>query len=188
MPYGPDSTDDELRRGCLKGDRRAQQALYQRYFGKLLGIPMRYTGSRTEATALLNQAFFQAFKSLDNWKETGSFAGWLSTITFRVTMDHLRMEQRHRERYSLATAEAEPVFNQAESKLQAEDIFRYVQQLPAHLRDVFSLYVIDGYKHEEIAALIGITISTSKWRLSKARELLQAALEPHYKNNKGQSA
>ena len=188
MSYGPNSTDGELRRGCLKGDRRAQQALYQRYYGKLLGIPMRYTSNREEANALLNQAFFQIFKNLENYKEAGSFAGWMSTITFRVTMDHLRMEQRYREHYSLETAEARPVYNPAESSLQAEDIFRHIQQLPDYLRAVFSLYVIDGYKHEEVAAMIGITVSASKWRLAKAREQLQAALEPYYNTNKGQSA
>ena len=188
MPYEANSTDEELRRGCLKGDRRAQQALYQRYYGRLLGIPMRYTQNREEANALLNQAFFQIFKGLDDYKATGSFAGWMSTITFRVTMDHLRMEQRYRERYSLDTVEARPVYNQAESRLQAEDIFRHIQQLPDYLQAVFSLYVIDGYKHDEISAMIGITVSASKWRLAKARELLQVALEPYYNNNKGQSA
>jgi len=188
MPYGTNSTDEELRRGCLKGDRRAQQVLYQRYYGKLLGIPMRYTNDRKEANALLNQAFFQIFKSLEDYRETGSFAGWLSTITFRVAMDHLRMEQRYRERYRLETPEARPVYNEAESQLQAEDIFRYIQQLPDYLQAVFSLYVIDGYKHEEIAAMVGITVSASKWRLAKARELLRAALKPHYNNDKEQSA
>ena len=171
MPFGANSTDEELRRGCLQGDRLAQQALYQRYYGRLLGIPMRYTGNREEATALLNQAFLQIFQSLEGYREEGSFAGWLSTITFRVTMDHLRMEQRYRERYRLETPYGQAVYNRAESKLQAEDIFRYIQQLPVHLRPVFS-----------------ITVSASKWRLAKAREQLQKALEPHYKNDKGQSA
>ncbi|MCB0614501.1 MAG: sigma-70 family RNA polymerase sigma factor, partial [Phaeodactylibacter sp.] len=59
---------------------------------------------------------------------------------------------------------------------------------PDYLQAVFSLYVIDGYKHDEISAMIGITVSASKWRLAKARELLQVALEPYYNNNKGQSA
>ena len=98
------------------------------------------------------------------------------------------MEQRYRERYSLDTVEARPVYNQAESRLQAEDIFRHIQQLPDYLQAVFCLYVIDGYKHEEIASMIGITVSASKWRLARARELLQAALSPYYNNDKEQSA
>jgi RNA polymerase sigma factor (sigma-70 family) len=180
MPSCHDSTDAELRQACLRGDRRAQQALYQRYYGRLLGIPMRYTGKREEAQALLNQAFLQIFQSLDAYQEQGSFLGWLSTITFRVTIDHVRQQQRHRERYVLETAEEPAVYNQAEASLQAEDIFRQIQQLPDYLRVAFSLYVIDGYKHEEIAAMLGIPANTSKWRVAKARQLLQAVLQRDY--------
>ena len=187
MQYGSQSTDKELREGCHKGNRLAQQALYQRYFGKLLGIPMRYSRDREEATALMNQAFLQIFKSLEQYREEGSFQGWMSTITFRATMDHLRFEQRYRERILLDVQEPKPANNTVEASLAAEDIFRYIQQLPDHLRVVFNLYVIDGYKHEEITNLLGITLSTSKWRLAKARETLQKVLEPLY-NQKGRSA
>lgn len=183
MPSFTQSTDAELRRACLKGDRRGQQALYQRYYGKLLGIPMRYTSDREEANALLNQAFMQIFRSLPDYTDSGSFAGWMSTITFRVTMDHLRMEQRYRERYRLEAPEDTYIDSSIEGNLQAEDIFRCIQQLPDYLRVVFSLYVIDGYKHGEIASMIGITTDTSKWRLRKARQLLQAALKQDYLNN-----
>ena len=187
MRYDQTSTDEELRQGCLAGDRRAQQALYQRYFGQLLGIPMRYTQHRHEATALLNQAFLQIFKSLPNYRERDSFRGWLATITFRTTMDHLRFEQRYRERITLELPDNHAVRNTVESELAAEEIFRHIQRLPDHLRTVFSLSVIDGYKHEEIAHLLGITASNSRWRLSKARQLLQASLAPFYNRN-GQSA
>lgn len=183
MPISANSTDEELRLACLKGDRRAQQALYQKYYGKLLGIPMRYTGNQVEAKDLLNQAFLQIFRSLPDYTDSGSFAGWMSTITFRVTMDHLRMEQRYRERYRMEVPERTAIDSRIEGQLEAADIFRCIQQLPDYLRVVFSLYVIDGYQHKEIAAMIGITPDTSKWRLRKARQLLQAALEQDYLNN-----
>ena len=183
MPSNHHISDEELRAACLRGERRAQQALYQCYYGKLLGIPMRYTGDKEAANALLNQAFLQIFKSLPDYREQGSFAGWMSTITFRVTMDYLRMEQRHRERYSLDIPENVQAISNIEGQLEAEDIFHCIQQLPDHLRTVFSLYVIDGYKHQEIAAMIGITEDTSKWRLRKARQLLQAALKSDYLDN-----
>lgn len=188
MQYDTNSTDLELRKGCLAGDRLAQKLLYQRYYGKLLGIPMRYTGDPEAAKALMNDAFLQIFNSLGNYREEGSFMGWLSTLTFRTTMDHLRFEQRYRERVVLDIKEIHPATsNKVESKLAAEDIFQFIQQLPDHLRVVFSLYVIDGYKHEEISQLLGIKLSTSKWRLAKAREVLQKALAPLY-NKKGKSA
>jgi RNA polymerase sigma-70 factor (ECF subfamily) len=148
---------------------------------------MRYTGDREAARSLINQAFLQIFNSLDSYHEEGSFMGWMSTLTFRTTMDHLRFEQRYRERVILDVKEPSPATNTIEGKLAAEDIFKFIQALPDHLRVVFSLYVIDGYKHEEIAHLLGITLSTSKWRLSKARTILQEQLAPFYNQN-GQSA
>lgn len=188
MRYGKQSTDHELRQGCLAGERTAQQALYERYFGQLLGIPMRYTRDRKEAVGLLNQAFLQIFQSLANYDERGSFKGWLSTLTFRTTMDHIRFEQRFREHYELDTSRpVGTVRNQGEQQLATEDIFRHIQQLPDHLQVVFSLYVIDGYKHEEIASQLGITVGNSKWRLSKARESLRNTLGPLY-HAKGKSA
>lgn len=189
MTHGANKTNKALRRGCMAGDRRAQQQLYQRYFGQLLGIPMRYTGDRESAVALMNEAFLQIFKALPDYQEAGSFAGWLSTITFRVTMDHLRFEQRYRERVALQTPPPPTaVANSVEAGLAAEDIYRYIQQLPEHLRTVFSLYVIDGYKHAEIASMIGITVGNSKWRLAKARETLQGWLAPLYNQKNGRSA
>lgn len=188
MSYGKHSTDQKLRQGCLAGERTAQQALYERYFGQLLGIPMRYTRDKNEAVSLLNQAFLQIFQSLPTYKEEGSFKGWLSTITFRTTMDHIRFEQRFKERYEMDTVgTVGKIRNQGEQKLATEDIFKYIQQLPDHLQVVFSLYVIDGYKHEEIATQLGITVTNSKWRLSKARESLRNTLGPLY-NAKGKSA
>jgi len=183
MPSNHHISDEELRAACLRGERRAQQALYQRYYGKLLGIPMRYTSSKEEANALINQAFMQIFKSLPYYREQGSFAGWMSAITFRVTMDYLRMEQRHRERYSLEVPDSISLGSNIDGRLEADDIFNCIQELPDHLRVVFSLYVIDGYKHQEISAMIGITEDTSKWRLRKSRQLLQAALKQDYLDN-----
>lgn len=183
MQYGQHSNDEILRQGCQKGDRLAQMALYQRYFGKLLGIPMRYTKDREEAKALLNQAFLKIFTSLNSYNEQGSFAGWMSTITFRVTIDHFRSETKYKQRISLDIKEPKGVANSVESQLEVEDIFQYIQQLPTDLQVVFSMYVVDGYKHEEIAKMLDITLSTSKWRLAKARTLLQKSLGKFYNRN-----
>ncbi|MEO1412950.1 MAG: RNA polymerase sigma factor [Bacteroidota bacterium] len=184
MPYGKQSSDETLRQGCLRGDRLAQQALYQKYYGKLLGIPMRYTQDREEARALLNQAFLKIFTALPQYREEGSFAGWLSTITFRVTIDHFRKTSRQQQVSTTTPPVAPAVRNEIEAQLEAEDIFKHIQQLPEALRLVFSLYVIDGYKHEEIAQLLDITPGNSKWRLAKARESLRATLGKFYHRNR----
>ena len=102
-------------------------------------------------------------------------------------MDHLRYEQRYRERISLEAKDVPIMSSKAEENLAAEELIEVIQCLPDHLRVVFSLYVIEGYKHEEITHLLGITLSTSKWRLAKARETLQSWLGQLY-NQKGKSA
>ena len=184
MPYGNQSSDETLRQGCLRGDRLAQKALYQKYYGKLLGIPMRYTKDREEARALLNQAFLKIFMALPQYQEEGSFAGWLSTITFRVTIDHFRKASRHEPTAAIPPQAASTISNEIEAQLAAEDIFKYIQQLPEALRLVFSLHVIDGYKHEEIAQLLDITPGNSKWRLASARKSLRATLGKFYHRNR----
>ena len=172
MPYGKQSSDETLRQGCLRGDRLAQKALYQKYYGKMLGIPMRYTQDREEARALLNQAFLKIFTALPQYREEGSFAGWLSTITFRVTIDHFRKTSRQQQVSTTTPPVAPAVRNEIEAQLEAEDIFKHIQQLPEAQRLVFNLYVIDGYQHREIAELLQISESASRSQLARARKCL----------------
>jgi RNA polymerase sigma-70 factor (ECF subfamily) len=109
----------------------------------------------------------------------------MSTIVFRTTMDAVRDTLRQQQQMPLVegeTAPEPPTASTALATLHAEDIFRYIQQLPDDWRVVFSLYVIEGYKHEEIATLLNIPIGTSKWRLAKAKAALKTALGPIYQN------
>lgn len=188
MRYLNTSSDEELRRACQLGDRRACALLYERYFGKLLGIPMRYSRDRESAINTLNQAFLKIFQTLDQYEERGSFQGWMSTIVFRTTMNQIRNEQRQQPAFAHIDEISPPaVVSRVESDLAAEDIYAQIQQLPEQLRVVFSLHAIDGYSHPEIAKLLGITVGNSRFRLSKAREVLREALSPLY-HQKGKSA
>jgi RNA polymerase sigma-70 factor (ECF subfamily) len=179
MAYDAHSTDDALRQGCLAQEPLAQQWLYRRYFGRLLGIPMRYTGDRDEAIELLNSAFLKIFEALPQFRGQGSFAGWMAKIVFHTTIDHVRSQMARRRHEGSMPAEGpleQSIDNEAIGQLGAEEIFALVQQLPAHTRTVFSLYVVDGYKHREIAEMLGLDEGSSKWHLSQARRLLQKKL------------
>jgi len=178
------STDQALRQACKAGDRRACALLYERYFGKLLGITMRYSRDRDTAVNVLNQAFLRIFDSLDQYEERGSFIGWMKTIVFRTAMNQIRFEQRHRPPLVNIEDTVPPAIeNSVEADLAAEVIFARIQALPEHLRTVFSLHAIDGHTHPEIANLLNISESNSRWRLAKAREILRAELGPYYKRN-----
>jgi len=174
--YSEHSSDEELRAGCLAQHRLAQKYLYHRYFGRLLGIPMRYTSDRSDAVEVLNQAFLKIFDSLSTYQGTGSFAGWMARIVFHCAIDHVRRQASYRRKIVLDTAEELPIENEVIRQLDGEDLYQLIQLLPGPARSVFSLYVVDGYKHAEIAAMLGIEEGTSKWHLSDARRRLKILL------------
>ena len=178
------SPDEALRLGCAQGNPRAQEYLYRRWFGKLLGIPMRYTGQREEAIEVLNTAFLKIFGSVQNFQggEDSSFSGWMARIVFNATMDHVRKQTSYRRKHDFDTEADQPVQNDVLGKLAAEDIFQYVQRLPPATRSVFSLFAIDGYKHADIAELLGIDEGTSRWHLGQARKILRKLISDHYLN------
>ncbi len=180
MPYHEHSTDEALREGCIQQHRLAQEYLYRRYFGRLLGIAMRYTGNRDEAVDVLNQAFLKIFNSLRQYEDKGAFQGWMAKIVVHTAIDHLRRQISYKKTVDFSTVADQPVEAEVSSRLAAEDLFRLVQKLPPATRTVFSLYVLDGYKHREIAGILGIDEGTSKWHLSIARQELQKMIHPSY--------
>jgi len=173
MTFNQRSTDDALLQGCREGNRLAQKYLYQRYFGKLFGIAMRYTNGREEAQEVMNLSFLKIFESIHQFREIGSFAGWMARIVLHTAIDHARSKSSYRRVMDFNTQADTPISSDAISQLATEEIMTLIQQLPAATRTVFCLYVIEGYKHHEIANTLGIDEGTSKWHLSNARRLLQ---------------
>ncbi len=176
MAYHPTSPDERLIQGCLNQHPLAQKYLYQRYFGRLLGIAMRYTSDRDEAIGVLNQAFLKIFTNLNQYSGVGSFVGWMAKVVLHTAIDYVRSQVTYRRTIHFHTEADGHVLNEGLDQLQAEDILHLIQQLPPATRTVFSLYVVDGYKHSEIAAMLGIDEGTSKWHLFQARRLLQERL------------
>ncbi len=179
VQYHAKSTDEELRLGCLAGHRLAQKYLYQKYYGQFLGIPMRYTGQRSEAIDVLNQAFLKIFDCIGQYQSTGSFGGWMARIVFNTTIDYIRRQTAYKRKVALGIEVEQPVQSEVISQLASEDLFSLVQKLPPATRSVFCLYVVDGYKHAEIGKMLGIDEGTSKWHLSEARRKLKLLLSQH---------
>lgn len=176
MKYTLQSSDEDLILGCREKNRLAQKYLYQRYFGKLLGVCMRYTSNREEAIGILNMAFFKIFDSLDRYKATGSFQGWMAKIALNTSIDHIRSNTTYKKVMDYNSEKEGSMNNDAIDQLQAEDLYKVIQQLPPASRNVFCLYAIEGYKHQEIAKQLEISEGTSKWHLSNARKELKKLL------------
>ena len=182
MTYNERSSDEELRSGCLNGHRLAQKYLYQRYYGRFLSIPLRYTSNREDAQDVLNQAFLKIFHSMEQYRFEGTFSGWMARIVLFTAIDHVRSRALYKQKIDFNSTAAEPpVDSDAVQNLATEDLHKLIGKLPDASRTVFCLYVIDGYKHAEIASMLGIDEGTSKWHLSEARRRLKAMFVQHAK-------
>ncbi len=177
MRYSPHSTDIELVEGCRNRNRLAQKYLYQRYFGKMLGIPMRYTGNKETATEVLNMAFFKVFKSIDKYEPSGKLHNWIAKIVFNASIDHVRQHTVYKQRMDFETEKEAVIQCEALENLLVEDLYKLIQLLPPASRTVFCMYCIDGYKHKEIAEQLNISVGTSKWHLAFAKKQLRKLLK-----------
>ncbi len=177
MRYTTKSTDQQLVDGCIDNNRLAQKILYERYFGKMMGIAMRYTKDQEEAIEILNAAFLKVFTSLDKYTHNSNLAGWIAKIVFNCSIDHVRKNTKYRQVMNFEIQNDGAVRNDSIDHLHAQDLYKLIQKLPNSSRSVFCLYVIDGYKHKEIAEMLNITVGTSKWHLSNARKELQRLIK-----------
>lgn len=184
MRYSQQSTDQELIEGCRSSERLAQKCLYERYAGKMFGIAMRYTKHQEEAVEILNNAFLKVFTSLHKYEDQNNLGGWIAKIVFNTAIDFVRQHVKYKQVMDFEIQHEAPIHNQGIEQLQAEDLYRLIQQLPTASRTVFCLYVIDGYKHKEIAEMLRITEGTSKWHLAYARQELQRLLQTQQKQEK----
>lgn len=169
--------ETELIEACRKCDRTAQKALYERMAPKMLSVCRRYVRDRMEAEDILVVSFTRVFERIHQFKGDGSFEGWVRRIVVNESLTYLRRNKALYLETDLETAERETASTVLETDLEAEDLMKLVQELPAGYRMVFNLYAIDGFSHKEIAEQIGITESTSKSQLSRARTHLQARIQ-----------
>jgi RNA polymerase sigma-70 factor (ECF subfamily) len=174
-----------LIQGCRHSNRIAQKNLYERYFGRVFGIAMRYTKNQEEALDILNSAFLKVFTSLDKYEDNSNLAGWIAKIVFNTAIDHVRRNTKYRQVMDFNVEAEHAVGNESLDRLQTADLYKLIQKLPASSRSVFNLYVIDGYKHKEISEMLDISVGTSKWHLSNARKELQDLIAINYNYEKG---
>lgn len=182
------STEEGLIKGCLKGDRSAQRLLYDTYSGKFLGICLRYLKDREHAEDVMIESFMKIFEKLPQYQAKGSFEGWMKRIVVTQALmtlrsnRHLMMEVHIEGEYEYQNHHYEL------THMEAAELMELVQSLPVGYRTVFNLYAIEGYSHQEIGELLGITESTSKSQLNRARNALKekiASLQPKIKTNHG---
>ncbi len=171
-------TEEALVAGCVKNDRRCQEALYRKYFPKMRSMVYRYTTDKEVAMEIINNGFLRVFKKIDTFSFNGSLEGWVRKLVFHSVSDYFKRTSKYSELIVFeerdATATTDLVNN-----LYMDDLLKIVKMVPKASQTVFTLYAIDGFTHPEIAEKLGISVGTSKWHLSEARKKLKVLLNQY---------
>jgi RNA polymerase sigma-70 factor (ECF subfamily) len=173
--------------GCLKGDRRSQQAIHKMFYGKMKVVCMRYTRDSDNAMDVLQEGFLKVFNNLEKYTGVGTFEGWMRRIMVNLSIDRYRRlkhdlvllgEQNDIENWSGGTDDESDDLDENEEiyDITPEQIIDAMQQLTPAYRTVFNLYVYEDYTHQDIAEALGISVGTSKSNYAKAKKNMKKLL------------
>ncbi|MDH3651751.1 MAG: sigma-70 family RNA polymerase sigma factor [Saprospiraceae bacterium] len=169
-------TEKEIIKGCRARKRKAQKILYNQYAPVLFGICRRYVRQVEDAEDVLLETFYKIFSNISQFGHKGSFEGWMKRIAINESLMFLRRQRNLKMHVEIndSIMQENPSIEEA---LFEQDILDLLDDLPTGYRTVFNLYVIEGYKHREIADQLGISINTSKSQLIQAKKKLTQLLK-----------
>jgi RNA polymerase sigma factor (sigma-70 family) len=164
--------------GCLQANEGSQRRLYEYFYGYGMNICLRYARDKKEGEEILNDGFLRVFKSIDKYDPSYPFKPWLRRLLIASAIDYHRKYHKQSpfvelQEYHAIGSAIQPPSVQSDSS----DIMLYIQRLPSMYRMVFNLFVMEGYKHHEIAEQLGISVGTSKSNLARAKAKLRQWLE-----------
>ncbi len=162
----------DIIRGCKRQEPKAQKELYDRYKEVLFGITRRYIKSIEDAEDVFIEGLYKIYSKIDKYEGTGSFEGWMKRIVINESLMYIRKNKNFNlsvETDNIQIGVSPEIIN----SLQYNDVIKLLDQLPTGYRTIFNLYVVEGYKHREIAELLKISINTSKSQLILAKKRLR---------------
>lgn len=174
----------KLIEGCKKRDPECQKLLFKAFYGRMLGLCLRYSSRRDDAQDVVQEGFIRLFDKIGLYKETGSFEGWIKKIFVNMALDNLR-----RNKMQLISIGADGCRKELRAhekldqslldRISQEKLLEAIQNLSPVYRTVLNLHVYEGYTHDEIASELGISAGTSKSNLSKAKVNLKKMLQKY---------
>jgi RNA polymerase sigma factor (sigma-70 family) len=172
-------SDQQIIKLCAKHDRKAQQILYDRYSRLLLGVCLRYATDKAEAEDILQDSFLKIFFNIKEYSGSGSFIGWLRKVAVNTAITHYHKNLKYRYHVDIGDYISVETGTSSfeEDFFTSDELFKVLNELPAGYRMVFNLYAVEGYKHKEIAELLGIDTNTSKSQYSRAKAVIRDKLE-----------
>ena len=175
----------EIVERCKIGDRKAQYDLYKLYAKSMLNVSMRIVNHEAEAEDVLQEAFVDAFSNLQSFKGQSTFGAWLKQIVVNRAINQVR--QRKTQLVDIEDFDTDKIdfadvasFDETQTDLDVQRIKKAMTQLPEGYRVVLSLYLFEGYDHEEIGEILGINEATSRSQYMRGKKKLLEILEaPH---------
>lgn len=166
------TTETDLIKGCIEGDRRMQKELYDRFSPKMYAVCLRYMGNADDAQDILQEGFIKIYKNLERFRGDGSFEGWVRRIFVNTAIEQIR-----KKKMDVSLTEKEETIEyksvSAVDTINEKDLLKIVSGLSPGYRSVFNMYVVEGFSHKEIGELLGISEGTSKSQLARARMILR---------------
>ena len=175
------SWEKEWIEGAKRGDRRSQKAIYDALSAKMFAVCLRYMGDRESAEDILQDGFVTLFSKLDTFSGDGSFEGWARKIFVNTALMTLRKKDALKNSEDVDAAWDIPSGTPtAVQQIGYEELIKMISELPPGFRTVFNMYIIEGYSHKEIAEALGISETTSRSQLQRARTLLQSKIKERF--------
>lgn len=169
---------EQLITACAKGKRKAQKQLYDMFASRFFLICRRYAESSEEAEDMLQEGFVKIFANIPYYQKTGSFVGWLHRIVINTAITFYHKNKKHNRNYDydIIIEKSDDAYGFNSADFTMEELLEVIDELAPGYKMVFNLYAIEGYKHKEIAEIMGIDINTSKSQYSRAKKILQNKL------------
>ena len=166
--------------GCKSGDQKAQFQVYKLYYKAMYNTSLRIVGETMEAEDVMQESFLSAFEKIDSYSGTVSFGAWLKKIVINRSLDTLSRKKAIFEdidfHIGIRDDSQEDLIRKEEVDIMVEEVKEAINRLPDGYRIILSLYLLEGYDHDEIAEILKISSSTSRSQLSRAKQKLIAEL------------
>jgi RNA polymerase sigma-70 factor (ECF subfamily) len=162
--------------GCKTGDQKAQFQIYKLYYKAMFNTSLRIVNDTMEAEDIMQESFLSAFEKIETYSGTVSFGAWLKKIVINRSLDALSRKKAIFEdietHIGIKDSSSDEIAQKEELDIKVEEVKEAIERLPDGYRIILSLYLLEGYDHDEIAEILGINSSTSRSQLSRAKQKL----------------
>jgi RNA polymerase sigma factor (sigma-70 family) len=171
----------DLIEGCKSGDQKAQFQIYKLYYKAMYNTSLRIVNDTMEAEDIMQESFLSAFEKIDTYSGMVSFGAWLKKIVINRSLDSLNRKKAIFEdidtHIGIKDNSSEDMAHKEEIDVRVEEVKQAIEKLPDGYRIILSLYLLEGYDHDEIGEILSITSSTSRSQLSRAKQKLVSELK-----------